>query len=417
MKYSEFESIKNLEKQISGLKLIIKVNKVLRFVGLGSKKIADLEKDMKKHESQFKELTETPQQFNEIFSSHGWIAHESLSHELMKNANQAYLEKGIDEAEKIILDSFKPENIEYQFLRLKSLPALQKRYRFIEYARQDYIEKRYYSTIPLLIMIIDGTVNEIIGKGFHTETSDIDVWESITNIDNGIFKIRDIFRKGRNKTRDEEISLPFRNGILHGMDLGYDNYVVAAKCWHFLFVIYDWAKAKESEQKRKDQFIKDSTIPSFRELGSQLIENSSVKKALSEWKKREITDEYLSSISKQIPTDKNLPETIAIEFIDLWMKKNYGYMAKMYHSRYFIDGKPNIRSVKDQFTFYPLNSFQIKEISDDASGITEIGIIGKVNGKDSQFIIRMIYEDKNGDPRPRNMNDGNWRIIGVREDR
>lgn len=50
MKYSEFETIKHLEEQISGIKMIVNINKGLKFIGRGSKKISDLEDNIKQLE-------------------------------------------------------------------------------------------------------------------------------------------------------------------------------------------------------------------------------------------------------------------------------------------------------------------------------------------------------------------------------
>ena len=41
-------------------------------------------------------------------------------------------------------------------------------------------------------------------------------------------------------TRAEEIQIPYRHGIVHGMDLGYNNKYVAAKCW-VAALPRDWA--------------------------------------------------------------------------------------------------------------------------------------------------------------------------------
>lgn len=39
----------------------------------------------------------------------------------------------------------------------------------------------------------------------------------------------------------QQIDMPYRHGIMHGMDLGYDNKIVAAKTWATLFSLRDWA--------------------------------------------------------------------------------------------------------------------------------------------------------------------------------
>lgn len=415
MKYSEMDTIKHLEEQLTGMKALVKLNKGLRIIGLGSKKISELDEQINKLEMTLKELKETPLLFNKYFSDRGWITYDSLNHEFMKKVVQIYNDKGIDDAENEILEYYKPENLKFEFIRLKALPALLKRYKFIEFAMNDYSEEKYYSVIPLLLIIIDGTVNEIVGKGFHSEQSDLDVWDSITTIDDGISKIKDIFRKGRNKTRDEQISLPYRNGILHGMDLGYDNYIVAAKCWHFLFVVRDWGLSKQSEETRKEKFIKDSETPSFKEIGKKIQETNRIKDALKKWKRRDITREYINSLDDPTSKDENLPEIVLLQFLKYWKERNYGYMGKMYWSQFHHNAKPNIKEIKEQFIGIPIETFQIIRISDDAAGISVIDVKAVVETIKKEFTVRMIYEGLDGFARSRNLLDGNWKIVFVQE--
>lgn len=415
MKYSEMDTIKHLEEQLTGMKALVKLNKGLRIIGLGSKKISELDEQISKLEMTLKELKETPLLFNKYFSDRGWITYDSLNHEFMKKVVQIYNDKGIDDAENEILEYYKPENLKFEFIRLKALPALLKRYKFIEFAMNDYSEEKYYSVIPLLLIIIDGTVNEIVGKGFHSEQSDLDVWDSITTIDDGISKIKDIFRKGRNKTRDEQISLPYRNGILHGMDLGYDNYIVAAKCWHFLFVVRDWGLSKQSEETRKEKFIKDSETPSFKEIGKKIQETNRIKDALKKWKRRDITREYINSLDDPTSKDENLPEIVLLQFLKYWKERNYGYMGKMYWSQFHHNAKPNIKEIKEQFIGIPIETFQIIRISDDAAGISVIDVKAVVETIKKEFTVRMIYEGLDGFARSRNLLDGNWKIVFVQE--
>lgn len=356
MKYSEFETIKHFEEEISGMKLILRINKGLRFVGLGSKKLEEQKLKLEKLEKKLEELKEIPQKFNDIFSDRGWIAYNSLNHNLMVEMIEIYESEGIDKAEERILEYYKTENLKYEFLRLKAVPELLRRLKYIEYAKKDYEEERFYSSIPLVLMIIDGTVNDIAGKGFHTDIANIDVWDALTNIDKGIEKIREIFRTGRNKTREEELTLPYRNGILHGVDLGYDNYVVAAKCWQFLFVVRDWALSRRSEDKRKAELLKSKNPTSIIESLNKLKEIEEENVAVQDWKPRDISDGYLNNLNQERDMDSDLPETIVMNFLGLWRKKNYGYMANMYWSMYFQNAKPDVVEIKNQFREWELDS-------------------------------------------------------------
>ncbi|OFW63084.1 MAG: hypothetical protein A2Z35_05095 [Actinobacteria bacterium RBG_19FT_COMBO_36_27] len=190
-----------------------------------------------------------------------------------------------------MFEYYKPEKLKYELIRLKAVPEIVRRYKFINYAFNDYSESKYYSVIPLLLMVIDGSVQEVIGAGFHSEEASFDVWDSIVCENEGIDKIRDIFKKGRRKTTQVVIVLPYRNGILHGVDLGYDNYKVAAKCWHFLFIIRDWILSKKSENIRKVRFEEENRIPTFRELAEKFSAIELTKSAQKEWRPRKITEE------------------------------------------------------------------------------------------------------------------------------
>ena len=75
-------------------------------------------------------------------------------------------------------------------------------------------------------------------------------WDSISAHPKGLVKLKEVFGKTRMMTRSDEIRIPFRHGIVHGMDLGYNNKYVAAKCWATLFAVRDWIiKAARDELK------------------------------------------------------------------------------------------------------------------------------------------------------------------------
>ena len=78
-------------------------------------------------------------------------------------------------------------------------------------------------------------------RGFFAEEVDLQAWDSIAAYSKGLNVLVSIFQKGRKTTRIKPIFLPYRHGIIHGMDLGYDNKVVAAKTWAALFATRDWA--------------------------------------------------------------------------------------------------------------------------------------------------------------------------------
>jgi hypothetical protein len=399
-----------LKEQVSNFKTLLSFSGLY---GMSREKISEMKRKILVLEADMNYLSNLHKRFNSIFSSRGWITYDSISTDLMKQAITIFDSSGIDKAEELLLEYYKPVNLRRMLVRLKVCPELINRYKFIEYAFNDYNEGRYYSVVPLLFMVIDGTVNDVVGTGFHSDRTNLDVWDAITCANEGINKISEIFRKGRRKTTKEIIDLPYRNGILHGIDLGFDNYKVAAKCWHFLFIIRDWILSKKSEVTRKARFMEENRIPTFEELAEKLSSIEETKSAQKEWQSREITKEYLDYLNIKKPADKTQPECVAIEFLSLWISKNYGFMAKLYSKHFHPDLNKKIIEVREEFEPYPIDSFKILNIVDKSPRISEIGIEVKTGSDILNYTFRLLYEDNKNMAKPRNLLGGNWKILFI----
>lgn len=408
MKLDELPTFKHFIQDVKGFKLILRIYRLFRFFGLKNKKLDEMKDKVDEISSQLKEHKEYATKFNKYFSDEGWIVHDSINFEVMKKAVESFEVEGKEKAQKILLDYFGPENIEKNIFRLKFCNELKDRYRFIEFALEDYKEGKLYSTIPLLIMVIDGAVQDAISRGFHAKNIDLSAWDSITSVDNGIGKVKNIFQKSRMKTTTEQISSPYRHGIMHGRDLAYDNNEVAAKCWCFLFVVHDWIRSKSTEEKRKAKFIKDATPPSFKELVEQMKHTQEIKDKIEVWQPREISDLYIKEINEGKMPDNCLPEYTAYDYFKLWIRKNYGYMSNLYSVRW----EKSARELRERYDVWDVENFEIISIRDESPAITEVWI--RINCKDntsSKCKLRLIYETEIGDPLPRNMGKANWKIV------
>ncbi|MCB0732285.1 MAG: hypothetical protein KDC88_14775 [Ignavibacteriae bacterium] len=359
------------------------------------------------------ELSTIPEKFNSIFGNKGWIVYDTMNFQIIKEAVLIAETNRIEIAEEFLFSSLKPDKISFEVNRLHSVPQLQERYKFIQHAYAEYKNEKYISVIPILLMIIDGSVADTLGKGFHAKNIDLDVWDAITTIDGGINKIKDIFRKGRNKTTKEKILLPYRNGILHGRDLEYDNFEVAAKCWHFLFAIADWIRAKSSESERHDKFLMEKNPPRISDLIKEHIELENKKKFLSDWNPRVLSDNYIKSLNSNCSINSNFPEFALIEFLKLWKNKNFGNMAKIYSHYWREDEKLPILYVKNMFKDIPLNSYLLENIIDEASAISEIMFQIINDSNKIHYKARLIYEGENGEPYSSNSGLGNWKINSI----
>lgn len=248
-------------------------------------KLSNEQKQLKKR---YRELLMLPDKFNDYFSNYCWIAHDYFDDNIMKEAISIYEKsKNIEEVD-IYLSNEYDENSISKFieqikvsknLHLENLPYniatlfikyFLDRLEIIELAKDDYLNEKYYSCIPLLLLVIDGITNDIDHEfGFFNDNINMIIENSIVGHRTGLQNIKNIVTQSRKKTTIESITIPYRNGILHGRDINYGNKIVAAKCWHILFALRDWAKEnniknftiENSEPKTKeniDKFINNN---------------------------------------------------------------------------------------------------------------------------------------------------------------
>jgi len=243
-------------------------------------KLSNEQKQLKKR---YKELLMLPDKFNDYFSNYCWIAHDYFDDNVMKEAISIYEKsKNIEEVDIYLSNEYDENSISkfieqikvFKNLHLENLSynidTLFKKYfldrlEIIELAKDDYLNEKYYSCIPLLLLVIDGITNDIDHEfGFFNDNINMIIENSIVGHRTGLQNIKNIVTLSRKKTTIEPITIPYRNGILHGRDINYGNKIVAAKCWHILFALRDWAKENN---------IKNFTIENSEPITKENIDN------------------------------------------------------------------------------------------------------------------------------------------------
>jgi hypothetical protein len=203
-------------------------------------------------------------------------------------------------------------------------------------AFEDYKAGRYYACIPIILMMIDGVVNDIENRGFFAEGTDLTAWDSIAAHSSGLREIAKLLNKNRIKTTSEKITMPYRHGILHGRDLNYANKTVAAKLWAVLLAIRDWAGAlKEGKknpppEKPEPTFMENinSILDTLEKHNENKKRHDELNQKMKKWKPRKIepvTDSPESGCAEDyLPYS---PEREVVIFVENWAKENYGRMA------------------------------------------------------------------------------------------
>lgn len=248
--------------------------------------------------------------------------------------------------------------------------------------------------------------------GIFAANVDLTAWDCIAAHETGLQTLASILTKGRNKTNGDGISIPYRNGILHGRELAFDNKLVAAKCWAALFAARDWAGALDDGKKEP----KPKEEVSWRQLFKQISETNLMKKSIEEWKPRISEDiSYLPFEGDISSLPENTPEYAVAAFLDHWRNKRFGPIADAI--LYFTDtpkGKKAGMAREDFGKHVPI-SFKILSVDDQAAAVTHViaELRFKVDDQEKlkEVSVRAIYQDLENNPSVRSMPGGHWRIV------
>lgn len=421
-KISDLPSYAKPRKEIQGAYAIGKIIKFFSFFGLKNESLNEAFSQLPDLKKQIEHLSTIPDRFNNQFAELGWIAHESMNSPLMEKAVELAEGGDIESAENILSDHFTSTEIKWLHHRFKVLPEFSIRFNLIRKAYEDTLEGRFYSCVPILLLVIDGVVNDISkSKGFFTDTTDLTAWDSVAAHSSGLNAIKDIFNASRKKTNPEEIFLPYRNGILHGRDLKFDNKFVVGKCWSTLFAINDWARAlKEQKENPPIPETQPSLRESLRDLKNTVIEHNKWKiqhektlKEIENWKPRNENELSLN------PSDfrEFSPEKEAFNLAQNWLQKNYGKIAiQMYR---IGDKEINIGQeagkIRRELENKILKDFEIIKIKDDKPAISEItmNITYDLFDREMQkeIVMRMICKSPYGEIGINGQEDIAWEFI------
>lgn len=338
---------------------------------------------------------------------------------LMEQANQTFKIGGIDKGEEILLQYYKDEvkNIT-RFLKCKSKPYMD-RADLIDRVLEDHFAGRYHASVPLFLIIIDGSVNDFTkSKGFFAEGTNVSAWDCLVGCDDGLSKMKDLFNKGRNKTNLDEIRMPYRNGILHGRDLNYANEYVSCKCLSLMFALADWMQMKSNEENRKEKFIEETNPPllseSLKRLEQIKIDNNEIRN----WKKRHV------EIGMDIPNVLTIDDCKEynylipiVEMFSAWKSKNYGKLSILLKNMFSYEESDRKRAGECRNFFAPkeLISYELKEIEERGCALTRVLVEVKwqslSNTYDELLEFGVVYQNKSKEVALPWKNNGEWIIM------
>lgn len=361
-------------------------------------------------------LAATPDAFNEHFADRGWIMHENMNLDVAQDAVELAEEGRLDEAEALLVDYYDSDTVEFQLNRMKQIDAFLPRWPLARNALEDYEEGRYHACVPVVLAMTDGLVQQVFvdvegeGKNFSAEETSLKAWDSIAAHSKGLGALRDVVLTSRKTTRTEEIPVPYRHGIMHGMDLGYDNELVAAKAWSILFAVGEWARKAEAGELEEPNDEEDpSLLETLQETRKTMEETKRIREAAGEWEPRNL------SVGVDVPAQgepedypEGTPERALVELLHYWTENNYGYMAQRLLD---FDGNPkDPGDVRMQFEGFKLQDFRLVELEDTSPVFTDITVQleREFAGERQRGTIQMRMTRVDSDGNPAIQEQGTW---------
>ena len=156
-------------EQFSKVKAALPVLKpLLSIAGVDSAALSNSLHSIEDLQKQANQLAHTLDRFNELFAPRGWIAYDLLNTDVAKTAIAAAETGDLVQAENVLVQYYNADQVAVQLNTLWGIKAFRPRLRLAELALADYREGRYHASIPVVLALLDGMVNELANLGFFS---------------------------------------------------------------------------------------------------------------------------------------------------------------------------------------------------------------------------------------------------------
>lgn len=246
------------QRQFKEMDILMKGMKYLKFL-----LPKESRQQMAEAEKEFKRLREIPDRFNEIFMPRGWVCNGVMSADVTEEAVRLAETVGVEKGEEYLEEYYSVEDTGFLFMRF--FAELQQNPRIKEaFKRRQLIEKaweyhkdgdKYEASVLIIATQIDGIVQDMTGKSFY-ESKDknlkhLQAYETFAGDPSALPELAKVMSSVRKASSGEDIDVLYRQGVLHGRDLGYDNRRVSAQAFATLLSLVELMEAIRKDVQYK----------------------------------------------------------------------------------------------------------------------------------------------------------------------
>lgn len=361
-----------------------------------------------KARSEVDEIISIIDKFYDLLGKKNWVCFDSL---FMDRERIERMISGVssDEAERELISYLQEEKtLERMLVRLNYFPDMQSRLGLLQKAKNDYLEGRYYSSVLVVVTVMEGFVDDALieegRKGLSTRESN-EMWvehpSCLAAI--GLPVVHNVLVKPIRKRIDEPCYDVHRHGLMHGKITNFDNDIVASKAWCILFAVCDYVRAKKevSEQSKEKIGIKQLFKKSL-----ELCARKTQKEDIS------LTDRWSPhSVDFNDPAkeDEELINSCN-EFFSAWCNENYGKVSSFFLKYDERTQKARAGEANRHYSQHPIDEFEIEEIERTAPAKASIKVQLRSEKKNWTALTNWVRLDDSNSP-VADFNPGEWRIL------
>jgi len=397
------------------------VRPLLRVLGRDTSGVDEMIATSEHFQRQSIELESVSIRFTNLFVERGWIMYEAMDFPVAKRCVERAEAGEIDDAEGDLVAYYDVEKIRLHLLCMHAVQAFAPRMELAQKALADYEAGRFYASTLVVLSLLDGMVSDIHEwrQGiFANKNVELSAWDSLSANKDALGRLIRVLASARNKTRSEKISIPYRHGLMHGRDLGYDNPLVAAKAWAALFATREWAvRAEKGRLEQPAPRPERSFMKMLRDLADAKRKSEVVHEHLDAWRPRTMKPGVDCPLTGPVEEyAEGTPERAVVEALQHLMRPrpNYGALAEIY-DEVRRSGLPLPVAARELREFYGserVATFEILSIEDVAPAATEIEIrIRTAEAAVAVRRMRLVHEDDSGNASVRSISGGRWRPV------
>ena len=339
-------------------------------------------------QDELRRMTSLVDAFYELLGARNWI--------FTGDFNLAAIEHAVDTddpavAEARLIEYYQDaDRFRFAVRGLWRFEAMRPRIPLLEKALRDYHEERYYSTVLVLLAVMDGFVNDFekdTRKGLHARAAeDMVPWDSVAGHHLGLGHAHASFLKSFRKTDESEVTDLYRHGIVHGVLVNYDNVIVATKAWNRLFAVTDWADTRIRETRPAEPRT------SLRESLKGLRVVKERRAALDAWSPHTCKIEPVKAPSCEVAS-------ACQDFLRRWAARQWGPLG----ARFMQVGKvpdPPGRSAplaKDLYGRRALTEWSTVQVRHTAASVAVVDVVLTVDGRTGRAEMRWVRTGAEGE--------------------